>query len=128
MIVQNKSDLTQIPSPLPKWLKDPRPKIVVSAKFKANIDALKKMIVDVTVGEACFHATDSIVPNLRQKEAIEVVAEEIQNAILANRKNRTEELIVFHLQSALNSLGTITGETYDDDLLDIIFERFCIGK
>lgn len=128
LIVQNKSDLTPAPPPLPKWLKDPRQRIAVSAKFHQNIDALKKMIVDVTAGDACAHAPDSIVPNLRQKEALQNASEEVQNAIQAKREKRTEELIVFHLQSALNSLGTITGETYDNDLLDIIFERFCIGK
>jgi tRNA modification GTPase len=128
LVVQNKSDLMPAPVPLPNWLNDTRPRIPVSAKFQKNIEDLKKMIVDLAIGEVGTQVAEGVVPNLRQKTALEKTSEEVKNAILANTENRTEELIVFHLQSALNSLGTITGETYDDELLDIIFERFCIGK
>jgi tRNA modification GTPase len=32
------------------------------------------------------------------------------------------------LRGALDALGTITGETVGEDLLDVIFREFCIGK
>jgi tRNA modification GTPase len=37
-------------------------------------------------------------------------------------------LLAGDLTAALNALGEITGETVGDDLLDLIFTRFCIGK
>jgi tRNA modification GTPase len=41
---------------------------------------------------------------------------------------RPVDLLAGDLTVALNALGEITGETVGDDLLDLIFSRFCIGK
>jgi tRNA modification GTPase len=38
------------------------------------------------------------------------------------------ELLAVELREALHALGQITGETTADDILDRIFEQFCIGK
>ncbi|MBW1711250.1 MAG: tRNA uridine-5-carboxymethylaminomethyl(34) synthesis GTPase MnmE, partial [Deltaproteobacteria bacterium] len=38
------------------------------------------------------------------------------------------ELIALEIRSALDSLGLITGLTTPDDILDEIFEKFCLGK
>ncbi len=38
------------------------------------------------------------------------------------------ELVVLDLRDALNAVGELTGETTPDDILDLIFQRFCIGK
>ena len=46
-------------------------------------------------------------------------------------QKRAAELIVLasnHLRCALENLGTITGRTYTEELLDSIFSRFCVGK
>lgn len=40
----------------------------------------------------------------------------------------TLELVAEELRLALNELGTITGQILPDDLLGIIFSKFCIGK
>jgi tRNA modification GTPase len=69
-----------------------------------------------------------VVPNLRQKKALEKASLDIARASSSAKAGESEEFIIFHLQSALNGLGTITGDTHTDDLLDLIFDRFCIGK
>jgi tRNA modification GTPase len=38
------------------------------------------------------------------------------------------DLIVIHINSILNLLGEITGEITTDEILDMVFSRFCIGK
>jgi tRNA modification GTPase len=38
------------------------------------------------------------------------------------------EMIAFEVKSALHALGTLTGESLDINVLDRIFEEFCIGK
>jgi tRNA modification GTPase len=128
LVVFNKSDLVEDRHALPRWFKDEMTSILVSAKHHDNIEALKKQIVAVVIGGDPLSPTEKIVPNLRQKEVLETAQAEIRHALEASRENLTEELIVFHLQCALNSLGTITGEAHRKDMLDTIFERFCIGK
>ena len=43
-------------------------------------------------------------------------------------KNSDLVLAVEHLRLAIRSLGTITGIVYTEELLDVIFRDFCIGK
>jgi len=38
------------------------------------------------------------------------------------------DLLAIDLKGALNAVGEVTGETTPDDVLDLIFQRFCIGK
>jgi tRNA modification GTPase len=38
------------------------------------------------------------------------------------------ELIAVDLRFAIDSLGALTGEVYTDDILEVLFSRFCIGK
>ena len=40
----------------------------------------------------------------------------------------SEDFVVIDLRSAWEKLGEITGETLDEDIIDEIFSRFCIGK
>ncbi|MFH1131459.1 MAG: tRNA uridine-5-carboxymethylaminomethyl(34) synthesis GTPase MnmE, partial [Pseudomonadota bacterium] len=46
----------------------------------------------------------------------------------AMRNALAPELVVEHIRAALSALGAITGETYSEDILDSVFDRFCIGK
>ncbi len=66
----------------------------------------------------------------RHRQILLVVSEEILSALSLLETGREEVLIpcALHLRTALESLGTITGKTYYDALLDSIFSRFCIGK
>lgn len=128
LLVINKADLVEAAPTLPDWLSPGSPSILVSAKYQKRIGALKQAMVALMVGEQPVSLENSIVPNIRQREALEQAREDIANAMAAGNSGESEEFIVFHLQSALNGLGTITGETHTEDLLDIIFNRFCIGK
>ena len=50
------------------------------------------------------------------------------NLIKENRNLNYLDIIMQHLQEALNVLGEITGEVRSDDILDAIFSQFCVGK
>jgi tRNA modification GTPase len=39
-----------------------------------------------------------------------------------------DELLALDLREALHALGEVTGETTPDDILDLVFGQFCIGK
>ncbi len=50
------------------------------------------------------------------------------NSLEAINERLSEEFIAVDLKEALNSFKKILGETVEEDILDRIFERFCIGK
>jgi tRNA modification GTPase len=128
LLVVNKADLVEEDAQPPGWKRADMPHVVISAKYGQNLERLKKKMLALITKGTIGPTPDHVVPNIRQKNALETAARDISNALSAFQSEESEEFIVFHLQSALNSLGTITGETHTEDLLDVIFDRFCIGK
>jgi tRNA modification GTPase len=127
LLVINKIDLVSGAAP-PVWMNKSTPHVTISAKYRQNIETLKEQMVGLITQGSIGTPTSDVVPNLRQKKALEKASINIASASSAALVGESEEFIVFHLQSALNGLGTITGDTHTDDLLDVIFDRFCIGK
>ena len=52
----------------------------------------------------------------------------LKDAITSLNSGLSEDYIVIDLREAISSLGEITGETLDEDIINRIFEDFCIGK
>ena len=66
------------------------------------------------------------IDSLRQKEKLEEAAEALESAELSSSAGF--DIIAMYLQSALSSLGELTGEITGDDILDRLFSSFCLGK
>ncbi len=77
--------------------------------------------------EDVFLSTDSpMLFRAHQKNSMRCAAENV--AHLLKQKNASPEFLAMDLREALQSLGEITGETTPEDVLDRIFNAFCIGK
>ena len=59
---------------------------------------------------------------------IEETVDALNHALKALERKSTEEIISIDLRLALDKLGEITGETTSTDILNHIFQNFCIGK
>ena len=103
-------------------------RVLVSAKFGDGIDHLREAIRHKCLTEVDIDPGRSLVPNLRQKSALEKGLESLGRVVEGIENHLTEELIVSDLMAAKNALGVITGDHIDDDILDDIFGKFCIGK
>lgn len=99
----------------------------VSAKRGDGVDGLKTCIRDTVLGHGGGSATDVTV-SLRHKNALERAVASLRRFEDGVRDGLSQEFLALELQDALDALGEIVGETTPDDVLDVIFSRFCIGK
>ena len=70
----------------------------------------------------------SVIPNLRHKKALEQTVESLAAVKEALTQPMMEETMAIDMKNSIDSLGIITGETASLDILDSIFNNFCIGK
>ena len=69
-----------------------------------------------------------IVANIRHKRALARAKDNLSNAIKGLEEGTSFEFIAFEIRSALEALGEMVGETATEEVLDRIFDQFCIGK
>jgi tRNA modification GTPase len=69
-----------------------------------------------------------IVANIRHKTALSQVRDNLTNAVKGLEEGTSLEFIAFEIRSALEALGELVGETATEEVLNRIFEQFCIGK
>jgi len=101
--------------------------IYISAKYKQNIDELKKALL-VLSGFNNQNFNDVIITNVRHYDALKKVVEAFERIIIDIKQNISNDFIVQDLREALYYLGEITGEITSDEILGNIFDKFCIGK
>ena len=101
--------------------------VYISAKSNSNIDKLKKMLVTKSI-KGNINTESTIITNTRHFDALQKLAvslQEIENGLLLNIPG---DLLALDIRQALHYLGTITGQVTNDEQLDFIFSKFCIGK
>ncbi len=100
--------------------------ISISSKTGYNIDKLKNLIYEALID---FNIDDSeFTTNQRQQKSLKDALDFINNALFAAQNEELQDLISIDIKSALVSLGEISGEVINDEILNGIFEKFCIGK
>ncbi|MDH4225631.1 MAG: 50S ribosome-binding GTPase, partial [Deltaproteobacteria bacterium] len=133
MVVVNKLDrmmggALNLPPPLDLTPLAPLAQVVLSAKEGLGIHRLEQAIQDWAVGDTRPLLEHPLVTNTRQKQAAETALAALEEAVAGVQAGRGEELLALDLNRVLESLGEIVGETTPDDLLNRVFEQFCIGK
>ena len=130
VVVLNKVDLPQkisIDEVKNRFMNDPM--VSISALKGVGIDNLKKTIYTSLVQRE-VRATPGhlIVANIRHKAALTQIKDDLSNAMKGLEERTSLEFIAFEIRSALEALGELVGETTSDEILNRIFEQFCIGK
>lgn len=100
----------------------------ISALEGENIDLLKKMMKERALENKDYDASSLLVTSSRHRDALQKSRNYLNQAITAMDAGLTGDFLSIDLRSALNELGTITGEITNEHVLDSIFSRFCIGK
>jgi tRNA modification GTPase len=123
--VANKSDLApDLNLQLPEW-----EVFKTSAVTGAGIEELRAAILDQVSGHSARgeHET-GFLTNIRHQRLVEESLSCIAAACQAAMRSIPHEMIMLDLYGALRPLDAITGETTTDDILNLIFSSFCIGK
>jgi len=104
------------------------PSIKISALSGNGLSSLKDLIAKLAIGEQNLEVQNTIIPNLRHKMALEKSLEFAVSAGEEMRKGTSFELIAIDIKETLDRLGEIIGSVAKEDVIDQIFNRFCIGK
>ena len=105
------------------WKETPTPILGVSANTGEGLDSLLEHLAK-TVSERCQPSTGPVITRHRH----EIALNECSAALLRYSKTQITELAAEDLRLASRSLGKITGQFHVEDILDVIFKEFCIGK
>lgn len=130
IVVINKTDIADI-FDLKKYEEafSGQPCVAISAKEGRGLQELETAIFDeVTAGMVQWDPGCAGVPNLRHKTALANALTATERFEEGVRQELPPDLLAIELQTALDCLGDIVGETTTEDVLDMIFEQFCIGK
>ncbi|MGO9325623.1 MAG: tRNA uridine-5-carboxymethylaminomethyl(34) synthesis GTPase MnmE [Terracidiphilus sp.] len=100
--------------------------ISTSALTGEGISALRERILALATGGAA--AEPGMLTNLRQHQAVTTALSALTDAVKANAGGIPHEMILLDLYRALWALDSLTGQTTSDDILNLIFSTFCIGK
>ena len=114
--VFNKTDITE-----PRGNYD----IAVSAKSHSNLEKLKTVLSEKSLGGTALG--EVLVIEERHYSAL-IRAENSLNSAMENADNCTLDLLSIDLKDAWDSLGEITGETANEEIISTVFAKFCVGK
>ena len=100
--------------------------IPTSALTGQGIPALRERILELATGGAA--SEPGMLTSLRHQQAIHSTITALADAAHANAASIPHEMILLDLYRALWALDSLTGQTTPDDILNLIFSTFCIGK
>jgi len=132
IVVCNKSDLlsaerTGIISEL-QLDEQASPMVFISALTGEGIEQLRSMILEKVRGDASVEQESGLLTNVRQQKLVEDAIAALDSTAAAVPLRTPHEMLLLDLYRALRPLDDITGATTADDILNLIFSSFCIGK
>lgn len=130
VIVLNKRDKSHAfdKAALEKLLQPGEPVVETSALKGEGIGDLEDAIFSLISGDKMVALNTNVMVNLRQKQCLEkarAALEDIKDGLAATIE---PDLLAINVRDAVASLGEVTGQVVSDEVIDSIFEQFCVGK
>ena len=101
--------------------------IFISAKAALHIEVLKERMLDMVMQEN-VQTENVIITNARHYHALQKVQTALKDVGEGLENKIPGDLLALDIRQSLQYLGEITGEITNEDQLDYIFSKFCIGK
>jgi tRNA modification GTPase len=130
IIVINKMDLPQKldRQKLLAAVNDGTPVLESSCETETGLKDIEEELVRFMTGGKAQFSDEAVISSSRQREFLEKMSNSLTNALEACSKDLSPELIAVDVRLALDQLGGLVGEVATDDVLDVLFGHFCIGK
>ena len=104
------------------------PVISISAKEEQGIKELEETVKTMFLNGTISFNDQIFISNVRQKNALENAKESMKKVVKSIDDGMPEDFYSIDLMDAYEELGSITGETAGEDLINEIFSKFCMGK
>ena len=128
IVLLNKTDLETVLTPEEVERRTGSEVIAVSAKEQRGIDLLEQKVKDLFLnGEIDFN-DELMITNVRHKTAMSEALKSLELVEQSIEEQMPEDFYSIDLMNAYEQLGTIVGESLEDDLVNEIFSKFCMGK
>ena len=128
VVLLNKSDLDVVTSKEEVEKHLDKTIIAISAKENTGITELEETIKDMFFhGEVSFN-DEVYITNIRHKNSLQDALDSLNLVVQSIEDDMPEDFYSIDLMNAYESLGKMIGESVEDDLVNEIFSKFCMGK
>ena len=128
IILLNKSDKSVIIDKLELKKYTTHPVLEFSAKSAKGLDELEEFIISKFYNKEIGYNDQIYITNIRHKQSIEETIESIDLVLQSIDMGMAEDFLSIDLVNAYEYLGEIIGESLDEDIINTIFAKFCMGK
>ena len=129
IVILNKYDLTPEVKAEDIWeIAGHVPVVSLSARYGSGMDELRDELRKITEKQDADAGRVLFLTNLRHVELVRKALDNVLRARASVREGIQADFIVIDLTEAWKTMGEITGDTMDDELIHSIFSRFCVGK
>ena len=129
IVILNKYDLTPEVKAEDIWeIAGHVPVVSLSARYGSGMDELREELRKITEKQDTDAGRIPFLTNLRHVELVRKALDNVLRARASVREGLQADFIVIDLTEAWKTMGEITGDTMDDELIHSIFSRFCVGK
>ncbi|GDX41512.1 tRNA modification GTPase MnmE [Bacteroidota bacterium] len=127
LLIGNKIDVASADSIRARSAQLPFSSLFIAAKDKTNLGALKKSMLQEVLSGHVLHE-NIVITNERHFQALQQVAMALADTKKGIEEGLASDLVALEIRRCLQYLGEITGEITNEEQLDFIFSKFCIGK
>lgn len=101
--------------------------VEISAQTGKGLDRLEQTVKEIFLKQEIAD-TGEVVTSARQMQRISHAARALESAVEAMQAGYTADVIAIDVNDAMASLGELTGQTVSEQVIDEVFEKFCVGK
>ena len=128
IVLLNKIDLCETPDTAALEKLTGQKVLCISAKEEEGLDALYDTIEKLFFQKELSYNEDLYITGERQKQSLQDAYDAMGKVLDSIEADMPEDFYSIDLMQGYESLGEITGESVDEDLVNTIFREFCMGK